>query len=118
MKDNLKLSIEEIRDCLAKNLGVDNICVRWLMGQYEKAERQIAEAQATLARLQEYGLVTREHGDGDANALWDRIDAYRSDKAATLSHEDVRELAEWWAELHTSLSEMDETVEGEKEPTT
>ena len=114
MKDNLKPSIEEIRDCLAKNLAVDNICVRWLMGQYEKAERQLADAQATLARLQEYGLVTRDHGDGDANALWNRIDAYRSDPAATLSAEDVREMAEWWAELHTSLSDLDETVEGEK----
>ena len=115
MKDNLKPSIEEIRDCLAKNLAVDNICVRWLMGQYEKAERQLADAQATLARLQEYGLVTRDHGDGDANALWNRIDAYRSDPAATLSAEDVRELAEWWAELHTSLSELDDADEP-KEP--
>ena len=52
MKDNLKPSIEEIRDCLAKNLAVDNICVRWLMGQYETTKRQLAEAQATIAELQ------------------------------------------------------------------
>ena len=43
---NLDPSLEEIEDCLAKNLGVDNICVRWLL-------RQLAASEAREKGLRE-----------------------------------------------------------------
>lgn len=49
----------------------------------------------------------RNYGDGDANSLWNRIETFREDRTAKLSDEDVRELAEWWNELHKTVMERD-----------
>lgn len=69
---------------------------------------QLAAASETIDRLQEYGIDTKSYGDGDTNALWNRVDAFRNDPEAVLVPADVRELAEWWAELHTTLCDLDE----------
>ena len=61
---------------------------------------ELAKLKAKLARLADYGLDTRNIGDGDSNALWNRVDNYRAKPDATLSAEDIRALAEWWAKLH------------------
>jgi len=85
-----------------------------LAGHLARDERAIAQAEQlaaandTLARLRDYGIHTRNFGDGDASALWDRIDEFRGDEDATLSLDDVRALAEWWTELHESLCDLDE----------
>jgi hypothetical protein len=50
----------------------------------------------------------RNYGDGDADSLWNRIEKFRDDPDARLSDEDVRELAEWWNELHQMMMEMDD----------
>ena len=50
----------------------------------------------------------RNYGDGDAMALWQRIDDFRADPDATLAPDDVRALAEWWSDIHDTLGEMDE----------
>lgn len=72
--------------------------------------RQLASANETIDRLQEYGIDTKNFGDGDANALWNRVDAFRNDPEAVLVPADVRELAEWWAELHSTVSDLDEKL--------
>jgi len=69
---------------------------------------QLKQANDTLARLRDYGIYTRNFGDGNASALWDRIDEFRGDENATLSDEDVRALAEWWTELHEQLCDLDD----------
>ncbi len=53
--DNLSPSIEEIVDNLQKNLGVDNICVSYLLGLYR-------EAQAIVDKLPK---CWRLNGQGD-----------------------------------------------------
>ena len=53
---------------------------------------------------------TRHYGGGDANALWERIESFRQNPDATLSADDVRELAEWWREIHDRLGDMDEEL--------
>ena len=72
--------------------------------------RQLAQRDKTIARIHDYGIDTKSFGDGDANAVWNRVDAFRDDPEAVLAPEDVRELAEWWAELHTTVSILDEKL--------
>lgn len=79
-----------------------------LLKQVATLEAEVAKNNEALDRLQEYGLCTKDYGDGDASALWDRIDEFRQDPEASLANEDVRDLAEWWAELHSSLFRLDE----------
>lgn len=73
-------------------------------------EAELAQSQARLAELGSVGVGTRNYGDGNASALWDRIEEFREDSALTLCDEDVRELAEWWAELHTNYLDADEKL--------
>lgn len=71
---------------------------------------ELARLRDQLNSIHDYGIDTRSFGDGDANAVWNRVDAFRNDPEAVLDPEDVRELAEWWAELHTTVSELDEKL--------
>ncbi len=78
--------------------------------QLAARDETIVGLNAKLARIQEYGIDTRNFGDGDAQALFGIIEAFRADPGATLLPEEVRELVEWWAELHTALMDLDEKV--------
>lgn len=92
-------------DCLDVNEATDSY-----LRQIARQKQELARLRNQLNRIHDYGIDTRSFGDGDANAAWNRVDAFRNDPEAVLDPEDVRELAEWWAELHTTVSELDEKL--------
>ena len=70
-----KPSLEEIEGNLAKNLGVDNICVRWLVDQN-------ARLRERLAALDDDALADRiaqDCHDKDHDDRWCQTCAARSD---------------------------------------
>jgi len=79
-------------------------------------EEETAGLQARWDRI--FGLrdVARYYGDGDTPALWERIEDFREGREgregraapSKLSETDVRELVEWWAEIHETMMDLDE----------
>lgn len=84
--------------------------IREIIAAMPAACDEIERQAATLARIKDYGIDTRNYGDGDAAELWNRVDDYRENPDAELSKEDVREVVEWWAELHTESCNLDATT--------
>ena len=87
----LKPSIEEIEDNLNENLGVDNICVRFLLRLYR-------EAQAIVDKLPKYADTGKPFVP-DADPCWilgfpnnpdtaEVCDAYENDDLFDLCYED------------------------------
>jgi hypothetical protein len=78
-----------------------------------RADCEIEQLQARLQRLSDYGLGTARIDDKES--LWSRIDEFRGGKFPQLTEADQRDLAEWWAELHTTVCELDEKLANAKE---
>ena len=76
-------------------------------------QAEVERLQTRLDRLSDYGLGTARIDDKDS--LWSRIDAFRAGKFPQLTEADQRDLAEWWAELHTTVCELDEKLANAKE---
>ncbi len=52
MNKSLAPSIEEIEECLEKNLSVDNICVQYLLGLYRRSQAIVDKPWVTLIRAE------------------------------------------------------------------
>lgn len=91
------------------------ICPECGENEIDALRRQLAEAKTEVAHLRRklalFDLTSeRNYGDGDSNALWNRIDDFREGQRKRLSLDDQHELAEWWAELHSALMELDDKL--------
>lgn len=89
-----------------------------IKNQIAQLGKKLKVAQDTLDRLHDGGLDCPQLID-DSMAFWDRIEDWMADPSKALTITEQRELAGWWLERGTLVSQLDEKLsEAERKLTT